>query len=340
MAERHEEEEEGAHDAYAGDITDKEDDEKGAVKPVFLKGLFSVATTSTKAPNVIKADIRRVLDRMQMQYRETKTGYECLHLPSIDISSIDPTARSHGHHQQLPSSTSGASGDTTPMTPIQSRPSIVKKASKLSFGMKRDKEKDKGKEREYSDDKEKDKSHDKEASGRPSGGLTATPSGTSSSFFNVSSNHTAVPSGDSQGQPLTNGSSTLTAPASPNPDSAPATGHSQDDFTSSPTRSHSPGPGSATLSNKAKVLPPIPRDFGLPRTTSPLPPRSPSPLPTGEVDKELFESMGSSSLSVRFEINIVKVPFLPLHGIQFRRLGGDGWQYQMLARRVLTELKL
>ena len=35
-----------------------------------------------------------------------------------------------------------------------------------------------------------------------------------------------------------------------------------------------------------------------------------------------------------------KVPWLPLHGIQFRRAGGDGWQYQMLARRVLTELKL
>ncbi|EJD36446.1 Pkinase-domain-containing protein [Auricularia subglabra TFB-10046 SS5] len=48
----------------------------------------------------------------------------------------------------------------------------------------------------------------------------------------------------------------------------------------------------------------------------------------------------SSPLGVRFEIHIVKVPILPLHGIQFRRVAGDGWQYQMLARRVLTELKL
>jgi hypothetical protein len=63
-------------------------------------------------------------------------------------------------------------------------------------------------------------------------------------------------------------------------------------------------------------------------------------MPTGEVDKEMFESMGNNTLSVRFEINIVKVPWLPLHGIQFRRASGDGWQYQMLARRVLTELKL
>jgi hypothetical protein len=58
---------------------------------------------------------------------------------------------------------------------------------------------------------------------------------------------------------------------------------------------------------KAKILPPIPRDFGG-RAPSPLAPgRSPSPLPTGQVDKEVFESMGNNSLSVRFEINIVKV---------------------------------
>ena len=34
-----------------------------------------------------------------------------------------------------------------------------------------------------------------------------------------------------------------------------------------------------------------------------------SPLPTGEVDPELFETIGASSLAVRFEINVVKVRF-------------------------------
>ncbi|KAF9530809.1 hypothetical protein CPB83DRAFT_850357 [Crepidotus variabilis] len=329
MAERREEEEEdhGGSGGDDGEITDREDDEKGNVKPVFLKGLFSVATTSTKSPTVIKTDIRRVLGRMQMQFRETKTGYECIHLPSIDISSIDPTVRGHGSHHQAPSSTT--SGDTSPMTPIQSRPSIVKKASKLSFGMK----KDKGKEREFSED-----AKEKDTAGRPSGGttLTTTPSTTSSTFFNLVSSHGGAHSGDSY-TPNTNGSS-LTTPGSPNVDTNSSSNHAQEG--SSSPRSHSPVANS-TVSNKSKVLPPIPRDFGLPRATSPLPPpRSPSPLPTGEVNREVFESMGSSSLSVRFEINVVKVPFLPLHGIQFRRLGGDGWQYQMLARRVLTELKL
>jgi len=102
------------------------------------------------------------------------------------------------------------------------------------------------------------------------------------------------------------------------------------------------------------MLPPIPRDFAanLPptdrqkggRAGSPVQvPHSAMPLPdmpSMEVGREVFENMGRNGLSVRFEINIVKVPWLPLHGIQFRRASGDGWQYQMLARRVLTELKL
>ncbi|KAF8063306.1 CAMK/CAMKL/Kin1 protein kinase [Lyophyllum atratum] len=288
----------------------KEEDERHHnekdFKPVFLKGLFSVATTSTKPPPVIKADIRRVLDRMQVQYRETKGGFECIHLPSIDMSTVDtPTVRARAHQQ----TTSTGSGEPSGAA-VSNRPSIVKKASKLSFGMKREKAKD----REGS--VSMDKSRGGEQPGRPSVAtttLTTTPSG-SSSFFNVSPNHTAVP--DHQ-----NG---LMAVPSGDMDAMP------------PARSHSPGPGT---SPKTKMLPPIPRDFGA-RAPSPQPTRSPSPMPTGEVDREVFESMGNNTLSVRFEINIVKVPWLPLHGIQFRRASGDGWQYQMLARRVLTELKL
>ncbi|KAJ7485051.1 hypothetical protein B0H11DRAFT_2231259 [Mycena galericulata] len=262
-------------------------------KPVFLKGLFSVATTSTKPPPVIKADIRRVLDRMQVQYRETKGGFECIHLPSIDISSVDSptTPRHRGHHQQA----SSGSGDP-PMSPAP-RPSLAKKVSKLSFGIRRDK----SRERDLSVDKERG-----EAPGRPSGGttLTATPS---------------------------SGSSSPPPPPMPVANGAMPPSLSLDVDVTPPSRTASPA------SIKSKVLPPIPRDFAA--SPGPMSP-SPTPLPTGEVDREVFESMGNNTLSVRFEINIVKVPWLPLHGIQFRRAGGDGWQYQMLARRVLTELKL
>jgi serine/threonine protein kinase KIN1/2 len=237
----------------------------------------SVATTSTKSPPVIKADIRRVLDRMQVQYRETKTGFECIHMPSIDLSSIDsPTVRQHSQHRQQTSvsADTGTGTSTGRISPAYHRPSIVKKASKLSFGMKREK----GKERELSTDKGKGA----EQPGRPSGGTTisATPSG-SSSFFNVSSNQTAVAPQELQ----ING---VVAPPSVDIDVTQP-------------------PPVAAATTKSKVLPPIPRDFGG-RVPSPLPSaRSPSPLPTGQVDRDVFESMGNNTLSVRFDINIVKV---------------------------------
>jgi hypothetical protein len=215
----------------------------------YLIWVFSVATTSTKAPSVIKADIRRVLDRMQVQYRDMKGGFE---YPSIIHR--PPSKRRK-------KSTSSTSGDTSSMIPISnSRRSIVKKASKLSFTMNRDKDK----EKDHSVDNNKDK--DREAAGRPSEAtVLTTPSSGLSSFINVASNHTVVPSQDKETmRTQVNGSSVL-----PNVDPIL--------------------PDTASPVNKAKVLPPLPLDFV---PASPLPVRSPlpaqqgpSPLPTGEVDR-------------------------------------------------------
>ncbi|EKM51059.1 uncharacterized protein PHACADRAFT_263025 [Phanerochaete carnosa HHB-10118-sp] len=259
-------------------------------KPVYLKGLFSVATTSTKPPSTIKQDIKRVLDRMQVQYRETKTGFECIHMPSIDVASvIDPALpQQRGHRKQGSSGSNEVDG---------ARKSIVRKSSKLSFGRK-------SRTESIRDGKEKD------LPSRPSGAsgtvLSITPSSASSSFFHV--------------QGYSGGEASRPDTASVAEDGASVSGQ---------IRSHSPA--------SSKILPPIPRDF------APAPQQGmtqPAPLPTGPVDQDVFDLLGASSLAVRFEINIVKVPWLPLHGIQFRRLSGDGWQYHMLARRVLTELKL
>lgn len=253
----------------------------------------SVATTSSKSPPVLKAEIRKVLDRMQVQYRETKSGFECIHLPSIDVSSVDSPSSPHHHHQQM----SSGSGEP-PLTPTYrtgtARPKIVKKVSKLSFGFHREKGKDR--DREPSIESSTGTVKEKELPGRPSAAttLTATPSSGSSSFFNVSSQQTAIP------EVTVNG--TATAPATANPDPTP----SLEIDVRPPSRSQSPS------SVKSKMLPPIPRDFGMmPRATSPSP-LSPVPL-TGEVaDRDMFETMGRNTLSVRFEINIVKVRSCPV----------------------------
>jgi hypothetical protein len=133
-------------------------------------------------------------------------------------------------------------------------------------------------------EKEKEKEKEKDLPGRPSGSsggpaFGATQSSGSSSFFNVSSNI-----------------------ATPHADDASATLHPDD----SPRRSHSPA--------RSKNLPPIPRDFaaggaGAGAGAGALQQQQGPPTTGGEVnDREVFESVGQNTLSVRFEINIVKVP--------------------------------
>ncbi|KAL8718106.1 MAG: hypothetical protein Q9225_004728 [Loekoesia sp. 1 TL-2023] len=60
------------------------------MKPVFLKGLFSVSTTSSKPLSYIRADIVRVLRQLGVEYTEIKGGFSCRHAPSIDIHANSP----------------------------------------------------------------------------------------------------------------------------------------------------------------------------------------------------------------------------------------------------------
>jgi hypothetical protein len=74
---------------YSYDRHDVQSVENGTVdqsiRPVFLKGLFSVTTTSTKHPSVIRADLIHVLERIGVKWRESKGRFECVHVPSIDL---------------------------------------------------------------------------------------------------------------------------------------------------------------------------------------------------------------------------------------------------------------
>ncbi|KAG8833802.1 serine/threonine-protein kinase KIN2 [Serendipita sp. 399] len=346
------------------------------VKPLYLKGLFSVATTSTRPANVIKTDIRNVLDRMQINYREIRGGFECIHAPSIDLNSvnIESIARSSNIGSRQGSS---IHNDTSAASTM--RRGVVRKASKLTFATVR--RKDKGKEVEapiqspmtpsatVAPSVVVSKGDDKDLPQRPSvstvGAVTqplgpesakiVSPSGGSSSFFNVPSPSNQPATGDAD--ETVNGHDAHGRETSQEKGDAPSIhteveGSHQDsdlppDLAAATTpvaaeiiiEQPSPTKSASVTPTRDKFLPPIPRDFG---AQTPTTPTTPTPKMNGQqaaVD-DLFENSGTSDLIVRFEIMIVKVPLLPLHGIQFRRIGGDGWQYHMLARRVLTELKL
>ena len=214
---------------------------------------------------------------MQVQYREVKNGFECIHLPSIDLASVP-----HSHQREL-------TGDE-PATPGTGR--ITKKSSKISFGMgsRRREQREKEKERE------RERSHDSSDYARPSVAMStgtagtntvnlgATPSSASSSFFNVGTQPQTQTQLQPQPQPH-QGTTTTNGEVEPE--------------VSQPQPQPSP-------SSKSKMLPPIPRDFAPSPVGEPI-----QPFPTGEVDRDVFEHLGRNSLSVRFEISIVKVRFSP-----------------------------
>ncbi|KAK9701003.1 Serine/threonine-protein kinase [Basidiobolus ranarum] len=56
------------------------------IKPVFLKGLFSVATTSTKKPATIRLNIIKALEQLGVEWHEGKGYFECVRRPNKSSS--------------------------------------------------------------------------------------------------------------------------------------------------------------------------------------------------------------------------------------------------------------
>jgi serine/threonine protein kinase KIN1/2 len=57
-------------------------------RPVHLKGLFSVATTSTKPVQTMRNDLIRVFDHLGITHDEIKGGFFCIHRPSIALDTV------------------------------------------------------------------------------------------------------------------------------------------------------------------------------------------------------------------------------------------------------------
>ena len=80
---------------------------------VYLKGLFSVSTTSSKPLPFIRQDIIRVLRQLGVDYTEVKGGFTCRHAPSININTDyqyrtkDPTASPATDEERSGRTTSG-----------------------------------------------------------------------------------------------------------------------------------------------------------------------------------------------------------------------------------------
>lgn len=195
------------------------------IKPVFLKGLFSVSTTSSKPLSFIRHDIIRVLRQLGVEYTEIKAGFSCRHAPSIDLNTIT---------------------DTSPASPDRQQFTTPNHRRRISFGVF------------HSGDKDRDDIRDSDKS-------------PPSQSFRRKEQGSFAPSDDSE--------------------------NDQDI-----RRRHRDRPAGET---------------------------------TTHVDNDLGET-----LVLRFEILIVKVPLLSLHGIQFKKVAGGTWQYKNMAQKILDALRL
>jgi hypothetical protein len=88
------------------------------IKPAYLKGLFSVSTTSTKSLTVLSKDIESVLLRLGIKHRRIRGGFECIYVPSIDLASVKLNPDAEGA-EPLP-----------PPPPPKRKPSLRRKSSK------------------------------------------------------------------------------------------------------------------------------------------------------------------------------------------------------------------
>lgn len=63
---------------------------------------------------------------------------------------------------------------------------------------------------------------------------------------------------------------------------------------------------------------------------------------SGEMDIGATDMLGNKPVSIptRFEISIVRVPIVGLHGVQFKKLTGNVWHYKSVAQDILAELHL
>ena len=208
---------------HSGVSTDRLDSSDLA-KPVFLKGLFSVSTTSPKSVPEIRAEMRRVLKRLGVEYSEIKGGFACRHTPSIDLKKVtDPptslSAQTAGHRRRF------------------------------SFGGLIN-----------SSDRERDEVREFER-------------------------------------------------------------------------------GSQTPRTPNKAMPEGGSNSDISEGSGPLHHALPSRRAAGETTTQVQSDLGGSMV-LEFEIFIVKVPLLSLHGIQFKRMAGNTWQYKNMADQILKEVRL
>jgi protein-serine/threonine kinase len=212
-------------------------------KQVFLKGFFSVQSTSTKSLAYIRMDIIRVLNHLGVEYKEIKGGFSCVHRPSIRTSAITDEDPFAGSASNVHSPQQQQQYLSPPNSPLPDQQQQRGHWRKLSFG---------------------------------------------SGIFGNNRRRNMGSSGN------------IVVDYS--------------DFSTDSVSGHgAPGPSNGGQGNSDML------GNGPPPSSS---------------------AAAAARTPLQFEIWIVRIPLLSLHGVQFKKLRGNSWLYKSLASKILAELRL
>lgn len=235
-----------------------------SMKPVYLKGLFSVSTTSNRPLPEIRSEIIRVLRLKGVEFHEIKGGFSCRNSPSI-LNSNEKENRGAFSPQDAASPRSPEF--STPQS--QSGTAGLGHRRKISFGM------------DAFRNKERDDFQQSAQTPRTPRSIQSQ----SNNAHNVADNNADAyhPSDDPESS---DNDQQQLRPVQPQPTTSSARGALRDGTTT-----------------------------------------------------RVQEDVGEYGL-LKFEIFIVKVPLLSLHGIQFKKVEGNVMSYKNMAQEILRGMRL
>ncbi|KAK0547336.1 Serine/threonine-protein kinase [Tilletia horrida] len=344
-------------------------------KPVVFKGLFSVSTTTTRPREQVLKDLVKVLDRIGLQFHEIAGGYRCTYMPSLDFSGAAEAGKGNIRLEQAGPAIGGggayqtdglggtSSGGTETLADLRSpgreaggydASSNVGDSSNADTSSARGPKRRTSRMSFASSKKDRRNTNPVDDPSAATGGVDSTSSvGASTAVHKTagepSTPGTPTPAGAGGLAPRSRASS-ITADFSTGENDS-AVGAAREAALAAAANTGQvtvePSPNaSANLFNSSTIgTPSVPaspaaaQSQGSASTAIAQPVAQPAP--TAPVTNSAATAAAASRLKVVFEVFVVKVPLLMyMNGIRFNRVSGNAWQYQVLAKRVLQELKL
>lgn len=282
-------------------------------KTLFLKGFFSVQTTSTKPLPIIRYDIITILPQLGVHFVEVKGGFICVHYPSIVDTPKRRISSAMASPMKSPTKSIHNTIDETFDTEYPENTESLKTPNLSDNSSQSNKINELVNTPDLSD---KSSNHNT---------VVVSPSKTHRRKFSLGNGLL----GSKKGEKLTVSTNMLpqndfNIPTTPAP--ANITSRSLDESSESLTLDDTNGASDMLVSSRVEQ--------------QNLANRSPSISSGYNAEGEYKEREKSSKTPLKFEIHIVKVPLVGLYGIQFKKVSGNTWLYKSLASEILNRLNL